>query len=57
MCAEEMKKLNKPMALSMRLGVNGDLKGVSAGECAVRMAKTGADIIGKYRWLLCCAIF
>lgn len=46
MCAKEMKKLNKPMALSMRIGIHGDLKGVSAGECAVRMAKTGAEIVG-----------
>ncbi|XP_039250161.2 betaine--homocysteine S-methyltransferase 1-like [Styela clava] len=46
-CASEMKKLEKPFALSMRLGVMGDVKGVSVEECARRMAKTGADIIGN----------
>lgn len=30
----------------MRIGPSGDLNGVSIEECAVRMAKTGADIIG-----------
>lgn len=42
-----MKKLNIPISLSMRLGPGGDEKGVSVEECAVRMAKTGADIIGE----------
>lgn len=45
-CAKEMKKLNVPIALSMGLGVMGDVEGVSVEECASRMAKTGADIIG-----------
>lgn len=45
-CASEMKKLNIPVSLSMRLGPGGDEKGVSVEECAVRMAKTGADMIG-----------
>lgn len=41
-----MMKLNVPVALSMGLGVMGDVEGVSVEECALRMAKTGADIIG-----------
>nr|XP_039248436.1 betaine--homocysteine S-methyltransferase 1-like [Styela clava] len=45
-CAEELKKHNKPVAVSMRLGLHGDTNGVSVEECAIRMAKTGADIIG-----------
>lgn len=31
----------------MRLGPTGDDRGVSVEECAVRMAKTGAEIIGS----------
>ncbi|XP_039250949.2 betaine--homocysteine S-methyltransferase 1-like [Styela clava] len=46
LCASEMKKLNKPIALCMRVGLMGDVNGVSPEECAIRMAKTGAEIIG-----------
>jgi len=36
----------KPVAASMCIGPKGDLTGVSPGECAVRMAKAGAHIVG-----------
>lgn len=35
-----------PLAATMCIGPNGDHDGVSAGECAVRMAKAGAPILG-----------
>ncbi|XP_074648847.1 S-methylmethionine--homocysteine S-methyltransferase BHMT2-like [Tubulanus polymorphus] len=41
-----MKKYNKPIACTMRIGPVGCMDGISAGECAVRMAKRGADIVG-----------
>ncbi len=34
----------KPVAASMCIGPEGDLHGISAGECAVRMAKAGAHV-------------
>jgi len=40
------KQYGKPVAASMRVGPPGDQQGRSAGECAVRMAKAGADIVG-----------
>jgi betaine-homocysteine S-methyltransferase len=44
---ETCKKVSKlPIAATMCIGPEGDLNGVSAGDCAVRMAKTGADIVG-----------
>lgn len=43
---EVATKLGKPVAASMPLGPMGEKNGVSVGECAVRMAKGGADIIG-----------
>jgi len=36
----------KPVAATMCIGPTGDHEGVAAGECAVRMAKAGAHIIG-----------
>ena len=38
-----------PVAASMCIGPEGDLHGVSSAECAVRMAKAGANV-GK--WVL-----
>ena len=35
---------NKPVAATMCIGPEGDLHGVSAEECAVRMAKAGARV-------------
>lgn len=43
---EVCKKSGKPVAATMCIGPEGDLHGVSAGECAVRLAKAGADIVG-----------
>jgi len=36
----------KPVAATMCIGPEGDMHGVSAGECGVRMAKAGAHIVG-----------
>jgi len=43
---ELCKQYNKPIAATMAIGPKGDRSGVSAGECAVRMTKAGADIVG-----------
>jgi len=43
---EECKKTTLPVAASMCIGPEGDMHGVSAAECAVRMARAGADIVG-----------
>merc|ERR1712037_959928 len=43
---ELCRKYNKPIAATMAIGPKGDRSGISAGECAVRMAKAGADIVG-----------
>ena len=39
-------RYDKPVAASMCMGPTGDGAGVSPGECAVRMARAGAPIIG-----------
>jgi len=47
LCIKVLKgKTDKPIACTMRIGEMGDEDGVSVEECAIRMAKTGADIIG-----------
>ena len=38
---EELKKTGLPVAASLCIGPEGDLHGVSAGECAVLMAQAG----------------
>ena len=38
----------------MKVGLQGDFAGVSLEECAIRMAKTGADIIGEHTVLIIC---
>ena len=43
---EVLKEMNVPVAANMCINSDGDLNGVDAGECAVRMAKAGADIVG-----------
>uniref|UniRef100_T1JFQ0 Hcy-binding domain-containing protein n=1 Tax=Strigamia maritima TaxID=126957 RepID=T1JFQ0_STRMM len=43
---EACKQFGKPVAATMCIGPHGDLHGVSAGQCAVRMARAGADIVG-----------
>ena len=40
------KETGMPVAASMCIGPEGDLHGTSCGECGVRMAKAGADIVG-----------
>ena len=34
----------KPVAATMCIGPEGDMHGVSAGECGVRMAKAGRKL-------------
>jgi len=43
---EECKKTSLPVAASMCIGAEGDMHGVSAAECAIRMARAGADMVG-----------
>ncbi|XP_072045944.1 betaine--homocysteine S-methyltransferase 1-like isoform X2 [Amphiura filiformis] len=43
---EVMKELKKPVACTMRICTRGDWKDVKPGDCAVRMAKAGADVVG-----------
>jgi len=43
---ESLKQSKLPVCASMCIGPEGDMHGVSAGECAVRMAKAGADVVG-----------
>merc|ERR1719466_340384 len=43
---ETLKKAKMPVCANMCIGPEGDLHGVSAGECAVRMAKAGASLVG-----------
>ena len=41
---EVCQETNLPVGASMCIGPEGDLHGVSASECAVRMAKAGANL-------------
>merc|ERR1712142_795170 len=43
---EECLKTSLPVAASMCIGPEGDMHGVSAAECAIRMAKAGAHVVG-----------
>jgi len=43
---EVCKESKLPVAATMCIGAEGDMHGISAGECAVRMAKAGADVVG-----------
>lgn len=43
---EVCKETELPIAASMCIGPKGDLHGKTAEECAVRMAKAGADVVG-----------
>lgn len=43
---ESCKATGKPTAVSLCIGPQGDLHGIPTGECAVRLAHAGADIIG-----------
>ncbi|KAM4532126.1 betaine--homocysteine S-methyltransferase 1-like [Fundulus diaphanus] len=41
-----LKSTGKPVAATLCIGPEGDLNGVSPGECAVRLVKAGAQIVG-----------
>jgi len=43
---EHVKTYGKPVAATICVGPNGDEDGVPLGECAVRMARAGADLVG-----------
>uniref|UniRef100_A0A3Q2ZHT7 Betaine--homocysteine S-methyltransferase 1 n=1 Tax=Kryptolebias marmoratus TaxID=37003 RepID=A0A3Q2ZHT7_KRYMA len=43
---EVLKETGKPVAASLCIGPEGDMHGVSPGECAVRLVKAGAQIVG-----------
>jgi len=43
---EVCKESGKPVAATMCIGPEGDLSGVSVRDCAVRMVRAGADVIG-----------
>merc|ERR1711962_1864115 len=43
---EECLKTKLPVAANMCIGPEGDMHGVSAAECAIRMAKAGAHVVG-----------
>jgi len=43
---EVCKESGKPVAANMCIGPEGDMHGISAAECAIRMARAGADVVG-----------
>merc|ERR1712037_449112 len=43
---EECLKSGLPVAATMCIGPEGDLHGSSAAECAIRMARAGAHVVG-----------
>ncbi|XP_064603301.1 betaine--homocysteine S-methyltransferase 1-like [Liolophura sinensis] len=43
---EVMKTYNLPVACTLKIGPTGDWNDISVGDCAVRMARAGADIVG-----------
>jgi betaine-homocysteine S-methyltransferase len=43
---EHVKEYGKIVAATMCVGPKGDEDGVSVAECAIRMAKAGADLVG-----------
>ncbi|CAM9499990.1 unnamed protein product [Lampetra planeri] len=43
---QTLKETGMPVAATMCIGPEGDLHGVSAGQCAVQLVKAGADIVG-----------
>jgi len=44
--AQAMKEAGLPVAVTMRMGPHGDHDDVTPGECAVRLVKAGADLVG-----------
>lgn len=43
---EVCKETSLAVVATMCIGPDGDLHGISAGQCAVRMARAGADVVG-----------
>ncbi|KAK5870951.1 hypothetical protein PBY51_003856 [Eleginops maclovinus] len=43
---EVLKETGKPIAACLCIGPDGDMHGVSPGDCAVRLVKAGAQIVG-----------
>ncbi|XP_049622507.1 S-methylmethionine--homocysteine S-methyltransferase BHMT2 [Suncus etruscus] len=43
---EVLKESGKPVAATMCIGPEGDMHGVAPGDCAVKLVKAGASIIG-----------
>jgi len=43
---EEVRKTGLPVVATMAIGPEGDKAGNSPGQCAVRMARAGADVVG-----------
>jgi len=43
---EALKTTKLPVCASMCIGPEGDMHGTSVEECAIRMAKAGADVVG-----------
>ncbi|XP_073658016.1 S-methylmethionine--homocysteine S-methyltransferase BHMT2 isoform X2 [Tursiops truncatus] len=43
---EVLKEARKPVAATMCIGPEGDMHGVTPGECAVKLVKAGASIVG-----------
>uniref|UniRef100_A0AAY4BQI7 Hcy-binding domain-containing protein n=1 Tax=Denticeps clupeoides TaxID=299321 RepID=A0AAY4BQI7_9TELE len=43
---EVLKTTGKPVAATLCIGPEGDLNGLSPGDCAVRLVKAGAQIVG-----------
>ncbi|XP_003978166.1 betaine--homocysteine S-methyltransferase 1 [Takifugu rubripes] len=41
-----LKATGKPVAATLCIGPEGDLNGISPGECGVRLVKAGAQIVG-----------
>ncbi|XP_078071103.1 betaine--homocysteine S-methyltransferase 1 [Mustelus asterias] len=41
-----LKESGKPVGATLCIGPEGDLTGVSAGDCAVKLVKAGADLVG-----------
>lgn len=49
---EVLKGTGKPVAASMCIGPEGDMHGISPGECAVRLVKAGGCPL-VYQFLIC----
>nr|AAG41357.1 betaine-homocysteine methyltransferase 2 [Mus musculus] len=43
---EVLREVGAPVAVTMCIGPEGDMHDVTPGECAVKLARAGADIIG-----------